>query len=122
MKKSKIIKLVLVSGIMAACTPKDPRQQLYDRLFIRTDTAGPYTTGQPAYAFYPLGDAIDSMGEDQNVTQYNGSYAYHPMIPMIIYHHYGYGSYMLSERSSIETHVGHVSRGGFGRSAFHVSA
>ena len=105
MKKSQYIKLVLVSGIMAACAnhKPDPNARLYDRLHVRTDTSGVYTYGEPGYDLYPYGDIQD------NDLDYHTTY-----IPI------GYGGYGLAPHSSIES--AHVSRGGFGSSSFHVSS
>jgi len=105
MKKTKIIKLILVSGIAVSCsTHETPETKLYNRLYVRTDTEGVYTHGEPYYDLYPYGQVQDNY--------YGGGGA--------MYNHYGYGSAMISDRSSAE--ISHISRGGFGSSAFHVSA
>ena len=100
MKKSKCIQLVLVTGILAACSsPKSNQQVGNQRLHMRTDTAGRYTHahgGMGYYAFRPFG--------------FYGSSGYQRS---------GYYNNSLHSSSSAHTPV---SRGGFGRSGFHVAA
>ena len=107
MKKSKTVKLVLVTALATSVTScrdkekeKDGWNQEMDRLHVRTDTTGPYTRGHhymPFFHFYPYG------------TIFNGGY-----------YRGGYGGSGLSARSSAEH--GSYARGGFGRSGFHASS
>lgn len=103
MKKSKFIKLVLVTSVLAtACTEEKKEKQWGEddsRLHVRTDTTrNEYTNHHGGYFhFYPWGYFL--MGS---------------------YHRSGYGSSGLNPRTSGE--FGNVSRGGFGRSAFKVGS
>jgi hypothetical protein len=93
MKKSKAISLFLVTGLLGCSHPK---QQ--NRLYLRTDTLGPYTPAAPGYqgyyVFRPFG------------TYYGGRY---------IRQGYSNQAVGVTEES--------VTRGGFGGSeGFHVSS
>lgn len=100
MKKSKCIQLVLITGLLAACSSPRSEQPLGNqRLHMRTDTSGRYTRahgGMGYYAFLPFG--IYAASGYQRSGYYNNS---------------------LHSSSSAK---GPVSRGGFGRSGFHVGA
>ncbi|WP_428330671.1 hypothetical protein [Mucilaginibacter sp.] len=94
MKKSKVISLVLVTGLLG-CGRKQPEQ---NRLYLRTDSSGYYTRATPGYhgyyIFRPYG------------TFYGGYYM-----------RQGYSN------SIVHTAEPSVTRGGFGGSeGFHVSS
>ena len=94
MKKSKVISLALVSGLLGC---SKPHQQ--NRLYLRTDTTGSYT---PANA------------------QYHGYFVFRPQGVYVgnSYIRQGYSS------ENVHSSEESVSRGGFGETAegFHVSS
>ena len=99
MKKSKIIKLVLVAGLAVSCSHKDD-YDTQSRLHIRGDSTSRYTQtpyygyGGGYYHFIPFG--MYSYGRG--------------------YTHGGYESNSFSSRAASPS----VSRGGFGSSGIHV--
>jgi hypothetical protein len=101
MKKSKIVKLVLVTGIAAACSsPHNNGYETSSRLNIRGDTTSYYSRpnifmGHGYYHFIPFG------------------YYYGGM-----YRHGGYESSGFSSRAGFSGRS--VSHGGFGRSGIRV--
>ena len=111
MKKSKLIKLVLITSVLASCE-KEVKQQDTQKVYMRSDTSATYSRshihgGGGAnmwlwfYAFRPYG-------------YYNNG----------AYHHSGFYSGGLSEHSNIGSNTvkSSVTRGGFGRSGFSVSS
>lgn len=115
MKKSKFIKLVLISAALASCnkhTKKNWGDEDKGNVYMRSDTSAPYS----------------------QAGQYNGHgsspflwyYAFRPYgyIYGGHYNHAGYYSSALSERSNIgysSTKSG-IIRGGFGSHSFSVSS
>jgi hypothetical protein len=108
MKKSKFIKLVLVTSVLATANNAqaqnkewgdEKENQKNSRLHVRTDTTrNEYTNHHGGYFhFYPWGYFL--MGS---------------------YHRSGYGSSGLNPRTNGE--FSKVSRGGFGRSAYRVGS
>lgn len=108
MKKSKFIKLVLVTGALAAATNVQAQNKEWgdedeskknSRLHVRTDTTrNEYTTHRGGYFhFFPWGYML--MGN---------------------YFRSGYGSNGLHPRTNSEFR--NVKRGGFGRSAYRVGS
>lgn len=99
MKKSKVVKLVLVAGLLSSCSSEKPKEaSSTSRLWVRGDTASQYSH-----------------------SSYLGGGYFH-FIPFGIYHpSYGYrrGGYESSGFSSKATRTG-VSRGGFGSSGIRV--
>lgn len=106
MKKSNIIKLVLVSATLIGCNNQKPKHQ--QRVYMRSDSTADYTQTHGGgshfagyYVFRPYG-IFNSSG----------------------YHRAGYYSGGIRQSSNI----GHSSfksasvRGGFGSSSFHVSS
>ena len=94
MKKSKVIKLVLVAGIAASCSSHNNDYETSSRLHIRGDSTSSYT----------------------NAHSYMG-YGYYHFIPYGFYsgrnyYHGGYESSAFSSRA--------ISRSGFGRSGIRV--
>jgi hypothetical protein len=110
MKKSKYIKLVLITGVLASCDQADKEWESGNKVYMRSDTTAPYSRAHHGglgaallwyYAFRPYGNYN------------NGNYQ-----------RAGYYSRGLSERSNIgsNTFKGAVSRGGFGRGGYSVSS
>ncbi len=113
MKKTKAIKLVLITATLAACN--QPEKKDWDnnsKVHMRSDTSAPYTRVQHHgagigtallwfYAFRPMGNF--------NNNQYQRA---------------GYYSGGISKSSNIGNNnfKGAVSRGGFGRSGYSVSS
>jgi hypothetical protein len=99
MKKSKIIKLVLITGALASCAKKEDKEWEYsvNKYHVRTDTTAAYTTihnSHRFYAFRPYGYFLYGR--------------YHPT---------GYWSSGIHEKSNIgrSTTKSAIARGGFGR-------
>ena len=106
MKKSNIIKLVLVSATLAACNhPKTQRDQ---RVYMRSDTTANYTQTHG------------------NGSHYGGFYVFRPygLFMGNGYYRAGYYSGGIHEGSNIgsSSFKSATVRGGFGGSAFHVSS
>ena len=113
MKKTKFIKLVLITGLLASCNKHKENASWDDNnggVNMRSDTSAPYTRtgyygGSNAwlwyYAFRPYG-------------YMNGGY----------YRHAGYYSSAISERSNIgsSSFKSSVVRGGFGSHGYSVSS
>ena len=99
MKKSKVISLVIVAGLMASCSSHNEDYSYKGRLHIRGDSISDYTRtnayygGGWFYHFYPYG--FYSFGHG--------------------YYHGGYDSPGFSSRAS-----NGISRGGFGSSGIRV--
>lgn len=123
MKKSKFVGLVLITSALASCHKEEPKND--QKVYMRSDSTAPYSKAQCQrthgnsmmpllwwYAFRPYGN----FGS-------NGRYT-----------HAGYYSNGISEnsnlgrnsfKSSFSSHASSSSsssRGGFGRSSFHVSS
>ena len=93
MKKSKVISLVLVTGLLGCKRTKE-----HNRLFLRTDTVSNYTAGTPGY---------------------NGYYVFRPYGIFYggTYMRQGYSN------QGVHVSESSVTRGGFGESGgFHVSS
>lgn len=110
MKKSKYIKLVLITAVLASCNQPDKEWESGNKVYMRSDTTAPYSRAHHSgigtallwyYAFRPYGN-------------YNNGH----------YQRAGYYSRGLSERSNIgsNTFKGSVARGGFGRGGYSVSS
>lgn len=110
MKKSKSIKLLFVTGILAACTqePSKVQGQNEKKVYMRSDSTASYSrshgfmTGLLLYhAFRPYG------------AYSNGAYQ-----------RSGYYSDAISTKSNIgrSTYKGNIVRGGLGRSGFRASS
>jgi len=100
MKKSKVVNLVLVAGLLTACSGHK-EQKPNSRLFVRGDSASQYTrsphTGMGHFFYFgPFGN-------------------YHPYYG---YRHSGYESSGFSSKAG----SAHISRGGFGSSGVHVGS
>jgi len=99
MKKSKVVNLVLVAGLLASCSSKDEYEAGNSRLYVRGDSTSHYSQtpnhgGGGYFHFIPFGYYLASGG----------------------FRHGGYESSAFSGRAS-----GHgVSRGGFGSSGVRV--
>lgn len=119
MKKSKFIKLVLITSALASCH-KEPLNNTNDqKVYMRSDSTAHYSRTHCYghgngwlwyYAFRPYG-------------YYNGGYGSGN------YNHVGYYSGGISENSNLgSNHIktshssSHSSRGGFGSGGFHVSS
>lgn len=98
MKKSKVVNLVLVAGLVASCSSRDDYVAGSNRLYIRSDTTSQYTQ-----------------------THYYGGGYYH-FIPFGYYHPWGGYSHGGYESSAFSSKAGNhaISRGGFGSSGVRV--
>lgn len=111
MKKSSIIKLVLVASVAASCGQKESEWEgstKKQKVYMRSDTTASYSRVRhhhgffPYFVFRPYGSSFGSNG----------------------FRRTGYYSDAIHNRSN----VGHnpsksgISRGGFGRSGFHASS
>jgi hypothetical protein len=111
MKKTRHIKLILITAALAGCHRPNNEWQNGNRTYVRGDSTAPYTqVYHPGigispllwyFAFRPYGN------------YYNG-----------YYRRAGYYSNALSERGNIggNSFKGSVVRGGFGRGGFSVSS
>jgi len=109
MKKTRHIKLILITAALASCQHPNNEWQNGNRTYIRSDSTAPYSHAyHPGaglllwyFAFRPYGN------------YYNGGYR-----------RAGYYSDAISERSNIggNSFKGSVIRGGFGRGSFSVSS
>ena len=100
MKKSKIVKLILVAGLLTACKSNEWNDS-NKRLYVRGDTVSHYSRAPLMAAaayfwFRPYGYYQPGMG----------------------FRHYGYESSGFSSRAISPN----VSRGGFGASGIHVGS
>ncbi len=107
MKKSKIVKLVLLASVMASCN--NPTSKPEKKVYMRSDTTASYS----------------------RATGFGGHHGmfYHAFIPYGLfmnngYSRAGYYSSGISEKSNVGRNPvkGNAVRGGFGRSGSHVSA
>jgi hypothetical protein len=101
MKKSKVVNLVLVAGLMASCSSKKDDYEAGNRLYVRGDSTSQYSH-----------------------TPYYGGGGYYHFMPYGFYHPYGgfrHGGYESSAFSS-KASSGAVSRGGFGTSGVRVGS
>jgi len=110
MKKSKSIKLLFVTGILAACAqePQKGNPQNEKKVYMRSDTTASYS---PAHGFM------------------TGLLLYHAFRPYGAYSNgayqrSGYYSNAISTKSNIgrSVHKGNVVRGGLGRSGLRASS
>lgn len=104
MKKSELVKLVLVAAVITSCNNQKSRDE--KRIFMRSDTTANYSHVRGGF---------------------HGGYF--PFIPYGMYmnNRYaraGYYSSSIHESSNVgsNSYKGTVVRGGFGSSAFHVSS
>ncbi len=104
MKKSKIIRLVLVASVVSSCNSNKSGYE--KKVYMRSDTTARYSPAHGFvhggyYAFRPYG-----------IYSYNG------------YSRAGYYSSAIHEQANIGRNAfkGSVVRGGFGSSVFHVSS
>ena len=100
MKKSKIVKLVLVAGLLTTCK-SNTWNDSDRRLYVRGDTTSmysrsPYMGGGHFFFFHPYGYYYPGLG----------------------FRHYGYESPGFSSKAV----SAHVSRGGFGSSGIRVGS
>jgi hypothetical protein len=113
MKKSNIIKLVLVASVAAACgqkkEEKDWEGSTKQKVYMRSDTSASYTRTHrshggffPFFVFRPYGSSFGNNG----------------------FRRTGYYSDALHPSSNVGRNAAKsgVTRGGFGRSGFHSSA
>lgn len=108
MKKSKIVKLVLLASVVSSCNYNTPKQE-EKKVYLRSDTTANYSRangvgshhGMGYYAFIPYGLLMNNS-----------------------YRRAGYYSSGISEKSNVGRNPvkGSAVRGGFGRSGSHVSA
>ena len=99
MKKSKIVNLVLVAGLVASCSSRDDYEAGSSRLYVRGDSTSSYSQ-----------------------TPHHGGGGYFYFMPYGYYHSYGgfrHGGYESSAFSSKAASPS-VSRGGFGGSGIRV--
>jgi hypothetical protein len=111
MKKSKYVKLVLITATLASCNKPNKEWESGNKVYLRSDTSAPYSRAHRSsgvgtallwyYAFRPYGNYS------------NGRYQ-----------RAGYFSGGISERSNIGSNgfKGAISRGGFGRGGYSVSS
>lgn len=111
MKKSKYIKLVLITAVLASCNKPNKDWESGNKVYMRSDTTAPYSRAHHNsgigtallwyYAFRPYGN-------------YNNGR----------YQRTGYYSRGLNERSNIGSNgfKSAISRGGFGRGGYSVSS
>jgi len=105
MKRSSVVKLVLVTSLFTACTHKTPQTK---NLFVRTDSTSVYSRVPIIPNSYVHFYGYDIFGRDV----YYNSYSRHYYGSYI----HGYHSDGMSERSGSFSRA--VSRGGFGSSSF----
>jgi hypothetical protein len=110
MKKSGSIKLLFVTGILAACAQEPPRDQWKNekKVYMRSDTTASYSRSHGFMTGFLLYHAFRPYGAYNN-----GGYQ-----------RTGYYSNAISSRSNIgrSTYKGKVIRGGLGRSGFRASS
>lgn len=103
MKKSKVVNLVLVAGLVASCSSKDDYEASNgsnSRLYVRSDTTSQYS---------------------HTSHHYGGYYHFIPFgyyQPWGGYRHGGYESSAFSSKAANHP----ISRGGFGHSGFKVGS
>lgn len=103
MKKSKMVNLVLVAGLVASCTSSKDEYEASNgnnRLYVRSDTTSQYS----------------------HTSHYYGGY-YH-FVPFGFYRPWGGYSHGGYESSAFSSKAGNhaISRGGFGHSGFRVGS
>ncbi|MBB4806789.1 hypothetical protein HNP38_002085 [Chryseobacterium defluvii] len=110
MKKSSSVKLLFVTGILAACSQNKPKEQLKNekKVYMRSDTTASYTR---THGFMP------------------GFFLYHAFRPYGFYNNgayqkAGYYSDAISAKSNLgrNTYKGNIARGGLGKSGFRASS
>lgn len=101
MKKSKVVNLVLVAGLLASCNTTHKEEQADSRLYVRGDSASQYSR-----------------------SQHTGTGSYFHFLPFGIYsamggyRHTGYTSPGFSSKATSP----HIARGGFGTSGVRVGS
>lgn len=108
MKKSSSVKLLFVTGLLAACTQKEEWPSDEKTVYMRSDSTASYTRSHgfaPGFFWY---HAFRPYG-----AFYNGNY-----------HKAGYYSDAISNKSNIgrNTYKGNITRGSLGRSGFRASS
>lgn len=126
MKKSNIVGLVLISSALASCHKEEPLNSYQPQnVYMRSDTTAPYSRahyqsghghhgGAPLlwwYAFRPYG-TFNSGGNYSHAGYYSSGISEKSNL--------GHNSFKSSFSSSHSSSSS--SRGGFGRSSFHVSS
>lgn len=110
MKKSKYIKLVLITAVLASCNRDNKEWESGNKVYMRSDSTAPYARAHHSgigtallwyYAFRPYGNFRN--GQYQRAGYYSGA---------------------IGHRSNIgsNTFKSSVARGGFGRGGFSVSS
>lgn len=110
MKKSKSVKLLFVTGILAACTqqPADDWAADEKKVYMRSDTTAPYSRTSGFFTGFLLYNAFRPYGMFSNGA----------------YQKAGYYSDAISAKSNVgrSTFKGNVVRGTLGRSGFRSSS
>ncbi len=109
MKKSTTVKLLFVTGILAACSQEKPKEWGNEKkVYMRSDTTASYSTAHGFMTGYLLYHAFRPYGAYSNGA----------------YQRAGYYSDAISSKSNIgrSTYKGNVVRGGLGRSGFRASS
>ncbi|MDR2234644.1 MAG: hypothetical protein LBE92_00830 [Chryseobacterium sp.] len=108
MKKSGSIKLLFVTGILAACSQEKPKNPNEKKVYMRSDTTASYSR---SHGFV------------------TGLLLFHAFRPYGVYSHgsyqkAGYYSDAISSKSNIgrNSYKGNVVRGGLGKSGFRASS
>ena len=105
MKKSKFIKLVLLTAVISACSPKEEKGP---KVYMRSDSTARYSH-------------VHSMGYGMG---YFAVFHAYGMYRNGIYQRAGFYSGSISEKANIGSNglKGSITRGGFGSSTSHVSS
>ncbi|WP_099765183.1 hypothetical protein [Chryseobacterium sp. 52] len=108
MKKSSSIKLLFVTGVLAACSQEKPKDNAEKKVYMRSDTTATYTRSHGFMAGILLYHAFKPYG----------AYSYGS------YQKAGYYSDAISTKSNIgrNNYKGNVVRGQLGRSGFSASS
>lgn len=105
MKKSKYIKLVILTAVISACSQQEEKGK---QVFMRSDSTANYSHVHSVGAGMGYFCAFHAYGMYRNGA----------------YRRAGFYSNGISERANIGTngYKGTITRGGFGSSSFHVSS
>lgn len=110
MKKSSSIKLLFVTGILAACSQEKPKEEWgkEKKVYMRSDTTASYSRSHGFITGFLLYHAFRPYGAYSNGA----------------YQRAGYYSDAISSKSNIgrSSYKGNVVRGGLGRSGFRASS
>lgn len=109
MKKSSSIKLLFVTGILAACSQEKPNQwDKEKKVYMRSDTTASYSRSHGFMTGFLLYHAFRPYGGYRNGA----------------YQKAGYYSDAISSKSNIgrSSYKGNVARGGLGKSGFRASS